>query len=110
MTWQTLAAMVDRTAAAPFESDVAYTFDPGGAGEELVNIRGVFDAAGQRAELAGASVITTQPQVGLHLADLPTGAPRADDEVVIDGTTWAVEAWDVDGPGVGVIVWLRDPA
>lgn len=108
MTWSELAAMVDRAAAAPFESDVSYTFDPGGAGETTVAIRGVFDARGERAEMAGAAVITTQPQVGLHVADLPAGAPAQGDEVVIDGTTYAVETWDVDGPGAGVICWLID--
>lgn len=105
MAWRDIAARVDRAAAKPFEVDVQYTSDPSGT-PVVVDVRGVFDEAGERAQFGGGEVITTQPMVGLHVDDLPSGAPEKEDLVLISGTYYAVESWDIDGPGVGVTVWL----
>ena len=109
MAWTDLAARIHRTAAAPFSVPVTYTSDPSGV-PVVVVITGVFDAAGERAVFAGAEVITTQPMVGLNVDDLPSGAPEKEDLVLIGGTYYAVESWDIDAPGVGVTVWLVSTA
>lgn len=113
MTWRDLAARIDRAAARPFETSVTYTHDPGGTPVPIAGIQGVFDAAGTRVTVAGGvEVLTTQPMVGLHIDDLATApnAPARGDTVLIDGFAWSVEAWEQDGPAVGLTVWLIDPS
>lgn len=69
------------------------------------SIPGVFDAAHQVVDLATGEQSDLGPTLGIRLADLSV-APKQDDRLVVDGTTYQVNDVRPDGQG-GALLPLR---
>ncbi|MCG5538949.1 hypothetical protein [Halorhodospira sp. 9622] len=89
-----MEAMLNEAVLATWGRSVEYRPREG----EPCTVRGVFEAAYAEPSGYGVSVASAAPRLLTALAELPS-KPGRHDEVVVDGTTYAVAHPEPDGHG-----------
>lgn len=106
MTWAIQSDRMLRTCLAAFGEQVQYKR---GAAVTIIS-KAVFDANYQAVDPnTGAIITSTNPMIGVRLADLPGGATQDGDEIIRKGVTYRVIEQQDDSEGHARLILHRKP-